>query len=760
MNLRIAKACTYVMLALVCLTLVLGGVAQAAPPPDWDGSRGTWEDLNRLPSGQSGAGVYLSWDDPSRGLNPPAIPIVGGLKSFSWSILEPGYDDGYDWTEVDAFITEEAAGGKKAAISFAVYNGRPWSGQDPALYGIRIPSWVWGRDSGARLYNTYTNDGWYVLNYLNETYLTEYEEFVNAFAQHLVDNPTLAANVPWVNITTGLLTETQPAANDGVNDGDNYYYHNIANWTSEEWVGYVNRVTDFYHSAFSSRGLPITLLLNMVPQFKGGYGGKSEREIWSDHAAELGVGLRNSGLRVDRTSNWIYSPLEKWCDPDPSSGLSAAPIGWEFYLHWTESESDLYWTVLCGLDKHPDHFAWTNDSQGWALQEPTYQPHFRLANKYSGVTRDTTPSVWVVLRERYSVWGGEIGNHNFWLWQDDSVPGGVTVPATNVQSFYYSYTGLTYYPTEYDSRIDPDPGNRAREGRYCRRTDQGTGNRYMYFNIDDRYKPGETEATFTVTYFDKGTDQWRLEYDAISNAYKVAATITKSNTNTWVTTSPITVYDARLNNNQSGGAYGGVDFRINSMNDGAYDEYIHIVHVTKGSGGTPTHDIPLSAENANLISLPLTPGDTSLEVVFEDIWTQFEKAYAYNAATGTWTSYEKGEPYGNDLTSVNEEMGLWVYVNSGCTLQASGSEPSSTAIPLYSSNANLVSWPSLDTRSVESALSGIWGQFEKAYAYNAATGTWTSYEKGEPYGNDLTQFEPGRGYWIYVNANCTWTISN
>jgi len=759
MNLRIAKARTYITLALVCLTLVLSAVVQASPPPDWEGSREAWEDLRKLPPGHdpSGAGVYLNWDDPANGLNPPTIPIVGGFTTFSWFTLEPGHDDNYDWTDVDTFITDEANGGKKAAISFAVYNGRPWPGQNTDLYGIRIPSWVWARDSGARLYNTYTNDGWYVLNYLNETYLTEYQEFVNAFAQHLADNPSLAANVSWVNIATGLLTETQPAADDGVNNDDAYYYANIANWTSQQWVGYVNRVTDFYHDAFSGRGLPITLMLNMVPQFKGGYGGKTEREIWSDHAAELGVGLRNSGLQADRRSNWIYSPLEKWCDPDPSSGLSAAPISWEFYLSWTENESDLYWTVLCGLEKHPDHFAWTGDSQGWAFTEETgaYLPHFRLANKYSGVTRDTTPSVWVVLRERYLVWGGELGNYNFWLWQDDSVPGGVTVPATNVQNFYYWRTDTTYYPDEYDSRIDPDPGNRAREGRYCRRTDQGTGNRYMYFNIDDRYKPGETEATFTITYFDRGTDQWRLEYDAIGDAYKVATTITKGNTNTWVTTPPITVYDARLDNSQSGGAWGGVDFRIDSMNDG--DEFVHFVDVSKGESGT---DIPLTT-GANLISLPRHPADTSVTQVFSGIWDQFSKVYAYNAQTMTWSKYDKnGPPFGNTLADVDETMGLWVYVDSSCTLQASGTEPSSTAIQLYA-GANLVSWPSLSTISVETAFSGIWAHFSKVYAYNAATTTWSKFDKnGPPFGNTLANLEPGMGLWVYVDANCTWTVTN
>jgi len=147
--------------------------------------------------------------------------------------------------------------------------------------------------------------------------------------------------------------------------------------------------------------------------------------------------------------------------------------------------------------------------------------------------------------------------------------------------------------------------------------------------------------------------------------------------------------------------------------------------------------------------------------VFSGIWSQFSKVYAYDASTTTWSKYDKnGPPFGNTLSNVDESMGLWVYVDSACTLQASGAEPSSTTIPLYT-GANLVSWPSLSTTSVETAFSGIWTQFSKVYAYNAATTTWSKYDKnGPPFGNTLTNLVPGMGLWVYVDANCTWTITN
>ena len=275
----------------------------------------------------------------------------------------------------------------------------------------------------------------------------------------------------------------------------------------------------------------------------------------------------------------------------------------------------------------------------------------------------------------------------------------------------------------------------------------------MYFDISNDYGVGATEATFKVTYFDHGYDQWQLEYDALSESYKVLGPVTKTGSNQWKT-QVWSVSDARL----SGGQTSDNDFRINCLGDG--NEYLHIVHVIKGSGGTQTHDIPLAA-GANLVSLPLQPGDSSVTAVFAGIWANLSKIYAYEAATTSWKKYDKnGPPYGNTLTNVDETMGLWVYVDGACTLQASGAEPSSTQFQLYT-GANLVGWPSMDTVPVTTAFAGIWAQFSKVYAYDASTTTWKKYDKnGPPYGNTLTNLEPGMGLWVYVDGNCTWTVPN
>ena len=102
----------------------------------------------------------------------------------------------------------------------------------------------------------------------------------------------------------------------------------------------------------------------------------------------------------------------------------------------------------------------------------------------------------------------------------------------------------------------------------------------MYFLVDPRIaNNGTFTATFTVTYYDSGTNSWTLQYDSQSNAYAPALTVTEQGTNTWKTAT-VTVNDARF----GGGENGGTDFRIASGSPVT----IHGVGVTvSGTGVLP-----------------------------------------------------------------------------------------------------------------------------------------------------------------------------
>ncbi len=172
-----------------------------------------------------------------------------------------------------------------------------------------------------------------------------------------------------------------------------------------------------------------------------------------------------------------------------------------------------------------------------------------------------TPSVWVALRETEFTGFPDYGNYEFWLYQNDAVPGGRTVPLWNVGTAY--------------------------QGRYTRRTDQGSGNANMYFDVNDRYAAGgHLNAIVSVTYYDQGTDRWELWYDSVQGNERLGGSVQKRNTRTWQTAT-LVLDDARFSNGLPGGGdRPGSDFRIWSAGDG--DETIHLVDVIVRAGTSRT----------------------------------------------------------------------------------------------------------------------------------------------------------------------------
>jgi len=175
--------------------------------------------------------------------------------------------------------------------------------------------------------------------------------------------------------------------------------------------------------------------------------------------------------------------------------------------------------------------------------------------------------------------------------------------------------------------------------------------------------------------------------------------------------------------------------------------------------GPPTFDIPLRA-GANLVSIPLTTSSTALTDVLASIAGQYTKVFAFDGGTKTWKSYNVSQPpWANTLQNIDRTMGFWIYMNSNATLHIIGDLPSSTSIPLYT-GANLIGFPRVNPQPITEALASIAGQYTKVFEYDAAGGSWKSYDVSvPPWANTLQQMRPGYGYWIYVNNNCTLTIT-
>ncbi len=469
-------------------------------------------------------GIYVFYDWAN--LDPATAPITGGHLAFHWNEIEkaPGQ---YDWSKVDQWLAREAQLNKPAGLGFLSYNARCCGGDE-------VPSFLYAQHPDARVL---CEDAWSIPKYWHPAYLEALDRFIRAAGQRFDGDPRIA----FIEINVGIYGETKPA--------DTYHRDCLAQagLTSDLWVQTVERIIDIHRQAF-----PHTpLLLQYAPFFET----IKERRTLTDYAASRGVGLKHNGLTPDTDAAVIdrpgyslngagqYDPMLKW--------WRQVPIAWESYeVQYMTGLTNTMWGVYNGLDKHADYFVFARD----LVTKPDREPILRFALAHLGKTVENSPSAWVAMRETEYSWYPQFGNYDFFMVQNDDVPGGRTVPMWNVSS----------YP----------------EGRYTRRTDVASGNSAMYFDIDDDYLFDTHERVrLNITYYDLGYDRFEVRYDAWSDPNKLAGVIVKTNSKRWLTASWV-LTDARFGNRQPGGGdHPGSDFHLDALDSG--NEIIHLVQVER-----------------------------------------------------------------------------------------------------------------------------------------------------------------------------------
>ena len=720
-------------------------------------------------------GFYAARDN--RYLSASEYNLVGGHQSYTWEDLEPNEND-YRWDLIDGFIAQQIATGKQAVgIGVVTNNGR-------LLGGIKVPDWVFARGSRKIV----CDDGWQIQRFWDPIYLQHYEDLIEDLAARY-DNDS---RVEFVQIGVGIYMETQPS--DTEHDDAcviEAMVEDNPTWGAYTWPYMVNDIVDIYVRHFHNTSL---LLLN-EPTFVH----EGTRKQWTDHAVANGVGLQPAGLHADREwtdlrlkPGWHgigrYDHLLDQAEENAFMTWNPVPVAHELYDYMIGGHTDLgvlpdprlfFWAVGSALSRRADYITVERNAlYAGRPSDPVVTPmqeHIRFmgwAGQYLGKYVDETPSVFVLMREsayKSSIYPQQ-GNYSFWLTQDDSVAGGQSkvVSYRRESELYREGLDSSYVRADIIS-VDDDPSLSALQspdlsdpmdfypsykGWIARRTDQASGSPRMYFKIDDRYfTGGPAQATIKVTYFDKGTDSWRLVGHDGVGATVVLDTVAKTNSNRWKT---------RTTNVASGffsNMLLGADFYIDSQSNG--DEYIHMVDFRTGSSGGTTQQINLSSNDDgwNFVSLNVIPDSTAVASVLNSIAGKYTVVQAYS--NGAWRSYVPGA--GGALTTIDEKMGFWIQVNQNCTLSVRGQAPSSTTIHLTATNGgwNLISWPADGARSVPTALAGISGYYDLVYGYDAldTADHWEVYSPiAPPYASDLTVFRPGFAYWIHVAADCDLVI--
>jgi parallel beta-helix repeat protein len=220
--------------------------------------------------------------------------------------------------------------------------------------------------------------------------------------------------------------------------------------------------------------------------------------------------------------------------------------------------------------------------------------------------------------------------------------------------------------------------------------------------------------------------------------------------------------------NQTGGKFIYTPHNVSAAKDYRFgieiedmDESKEIIIVLKSK-----FSIPMK-KGWNMISVLLNNTDTTLANVLSDIDGNYQAVQWFNISDSKdpWKHYHINKGSLNDLTNIDNTLGLWIYMNSDDTLTVLGFDPDPVINIELKSGWNFVGYPNLAARSTginpPDAFFSIGGFVDMVMHYDAndPLDQWKAWDPGAQSPDDLVMIEPGMGIWIHVTGDCTWVIN-
>jgi hypothetical protein len=160
----------------------------------------------------------------------------------------------------------------------------------------------------------------------------------------------------------------------------------------------------------------------------------------------------------------------------------------------------------------------------------------------------------------------------------------------------------------------------------------------------------------------------------------------------------------------------------------------------------------------NLISFPYVISDTQIENVLGSISGKYQEVQAYYPSheTQNWKHCNIAKSQGlNRLSDLDNSMGFWIKITdpSGVGLVISGDSPVTSQHIDLKAGWNLVGYPSTTDRLRDDALNNLefGSDIQTIQWYDAAAGSYGTLGIGD-------QIVATKGYMVYANQDCTWTV--
>ncbi len=170
-------------------------------------------------------------------------------------------------------------------------------------------------------------------------------------------------------------------------------------------------------------------------------------------------------------------------------------------------------------------------------------------------------------------------------------------------------------------------------------------------------------------------------------------------------------------------------------------------------------------KGTNDISIPFILHDTSVDVVFASVAADISRVSVYDSLTGAWLSWVPG--VGGPLTDVDNTQGIRVISDkNNVDFVTVGKVPDNTTIDLtiitddwfFVGYPNLLSTPGALPDVLDN--NGLAGLYLMVLYYDPTDrkNPWKWFDPNDPGGSPLQGLDTGKGYWILMIANGTWTV--
>ena len=290
----IALAVAAVVLVGACVYLVFGssrGQQTVVPTPNPGTTPAATAGSAAGVVGPRGIYQFSSHNAATNADNPA---LQGTNLNYYWSQLEPQQGQ-YNWAAIDQNMKPWVDNHKRVILRVATSG---WSQWDPTLgSGHATPQWVY--DSGVQ--SVTEVDHSVHPQYWNPKFLSAYQDFIQAMAQHYDNNPNVAA----IQMGIGDGGETKVDTRSMTSNSDSFQQWKDIGYTDPVWWDTMQKIIGMYTSNFHHVPLAILPDSSFIGKTKG-YG----ESMVISYAVSHNLWLQDDGLITNRKLDpaWMNVP--------------------------------------------------------------------------------------------------------------------------------------------------------------------------------------------------------------------------------------------------------------------------------------------------------------------------------------------------------------------------------------------------------------------------------------------------------------------